>query len=828
MMLGQWIAGGQVLLAAGTGMAGEPDFVVANSAEWSALFANNTATLANKIVEVAAPITAPVAIANHDFVAAGGPITIRSANPGAFVSRLELYNLVRGVDFSGLVFQLQGWPKAHRSCVEFNTGTYDRLRFINGTTFRHGYGASLTNFDTGANLPEYERIDNVQTATTNSATYPLTWKDPTATSGMIEFFNRGATSVRVAIGGSGVVATGSSQLVNAGARFRFSGRNPTTDTHFAVLATNGTSEVNARAEIGMGFYLGGAFFAGGGAAIEDIEIRNCLFRDLNNGAKGLGTPESIVLMDNDFDRIYQDIIAVPCKVSGRILRNIATLPFARSGIAENLNGDAGDPHGDIVQMFGSGAFTISDVQIAGTRLRVAALREGVTQQGAFISDNDTSPSYQDFAIVSNTFIGGSTNQIGSGEGQTYPARDMLIYGNTAINYSNLDDLAPAISIGTDDGGSIYVGKNVAAQYVGREIELDGNLDLNTAESAAAVFPNFADLATATTRTEIEAALTTAAEGAGLGAVATANAINWTTADPEAVILWDSVPSGVHWGDLNQQPVDTTIALPLRKILNKRASQAVSVGAGTEWRSVDTDGTTEVQAWTGSAGTIEPGQFIQIRKTTSATGGEAVTASYTINGFNHSVSLQTASVPTTYLVQAATTGYFVDPVNLPSGTSRITFRGKFKLPSLSGLPRLFTQESTGCDLWVGSAGQLFATIETGGGVVVLGSATVAPSGSIIVGSWHSIEFDVDQVAGEVRVTVDGVLTTTAFTTAGTGLFQGGRELSFLALTSGANPVPAGTEVADLSVDLNGVLHKAISNDATTANADAWHRGGDFTA
>ncbi|OBV11211.1 hypothetical protein [Erythrobacter dokdonensis] len=811
-------------------MGGVPDYIVTSRAEWDTVFANDAATLAGKIVEVAAPIAEAVNITNRDFSAAGAPLTIRSANAGSFLGRLELYTLVRGVDFSGLNFQLTGWPKAFDACVQFGTGTFDQLRFVNGTTFRHGYGASLANIDTSADLPEYERIDNVQTATTTSATYALTWKDPAATQGMIEFFNRGANSVRVAVGGSDVVATGSSQLVNAGARFRFGGLNPTTATHFAVLATTGTSEVNARTEIGLATYLGSAFQAFGSASMQSIEIRNCLFRDLVNGAKGLGTPSSVVVMDNDFDRIYADIIAVPPAAggSGRFLRNIATIPFCRSGIAENLNGDAGDPHGDIIQMFGAGAGTISNVRIAGNRMRATALRTGVTQQGVFISDNDTNPSYADFVIISNTFVGGSTFQLAIGEG-AFSARDTLVHGVSILDYSNVANPAPTVKIDTDQGGSVYVGKSIYGQLVvfAEAPQQDGNLRLPDAASPAAVFPNLGNLAAATTRAEIEAALATAAEGAGLGAVATANAIDWTTTDPEAVILWENVPSGVHWNPLTQQDPDTLITLPLRKVLNKRPDQPVSVTAGTEWRSVDTDGTTEVQAWTSSPGTIQPGQFIQIRGTTAASGG-TIMLGLSLNLFSQNVSVTSASIPTAYLVRGATAGYFVDPANVPSGTSRITFRAQVWLPSLSGAPRLFTQESTGCDLWVGSSGQLVANIEDSTGTAMIFSANVAPDGTIVAETWHEIIFDVDQVAEEVRVTVDGVLTTTAFTAASSGTFQTSREVSFLAQTAGAFAVAAGTRVANLEVDFNGTLHKAISNDATTANADAWHRGGDFAS
>ena len=834
MMLGWMIASRHYPLSGE--LAGEANYTVTNVAEWNTVFANSAATLANKIVEVAAPIPDPVTITNKDFTAAGGPVTIRSANAGAYLGHLDLVTLVRGVDFSGLSFQLQGWPRAQSSCVEFNGGTFDNLRFNNGTTFRHGYGASLLDVNTAADLPEYERVNNVRTATATSATYALTWKDATATKGWIEFFNRGAQTVYVRVGGSGVVATAGDTACAAGTRVRLTNLDPTVDTHFAILAAASTSEVNARTEIGLSFYMGQAFFASGLAVVQDLEIRNCIFRDLIHGVKGVGTPTSVVIMDNDFDRIYMDVIAAPPATGGssRIMRNIASVSFSRSGMAENLNGDAGDPHGDFIQMFGNGAGTISNFRSAGNRMRVTPLRSGVTNQGAFISDNDISPSYRDLCFISDMFVSGSAAQIAVGEGAAYPARDVMVYGASIVDYSNAASTTPRIAIDTDDGGSVYIGKSVFPTLLAnvQAPQQDGNVRWSEVASPAAVFPNLANLSTSTNRAQIEAAMTTGAEGLGRGAAATADAIDWTTSDPEAVINWANVPSGAHWNALTGQTGNTLIELPLRKILNKRANQAVSVGAGTEWQSVDTNGVTVVQAWTTSSGTIQPGQFIQIRRTSSATPGGSVTASVTINGFTQDVAITTTIEASQYLIQGATAGYFVDPVNVPSGTSRITFRAKIRMPSGASTSNLFTQESTGCDLQLdvsGTTGAILGrgTVEDSLGAKRLFNATIITSAfGLVANTWYDLEFDVDLVAGTATATANGVSNTLTLDP-GTTTFQTTREVSFLANTAGLAPIPAGAFVADMSVDFNGVRRKTISNDAAVANADAWKRSGSFT-
>lgn len=807
------------------------DYVVTNDSEWDAVFANSAATLANKIVEIRGGSFTERTIDDLDMHAAGGPVTIRSCTPACQLPRLNFLNTVRGVDCSNLHFQAPGWPSTYGNCVSFGSGTFGKIRFLNGTSFRHGYGSELSNIDTAADLPEYDRVDNVQTATTTSATYALTWKDPTATSAWIYFFNRGTETVHVAVGGSGVTATTGDSSVAPGSSLRLINLDPTTDTHFAIISASGTSEINARTEIGLSYYLASAFGASGSAVIEDIEIIGCRFRDLTNAVKGIGTPDLAVVMDNHFDRIYQDVYSFAPSDGGEayVLRNIECLPFSRAGVAENLNGDARDPHGDQLQVFGGGTYTIRDIYYAGNRPLLTARRTGAKAQGIWISDNDINPSFERLFFVSVIQPGGSPRalSIEPGEGTSgLDISDVYVYGATVLDGTDLNEDTPAVDIDSD--GSAYVGKTIATRYVENAEPLleDGNYTLGDAASRSAVFPNFSDYATASNRNEIETALTTAAEGAGIGAVAVADVIDWTTSNYANVIKWADMPSGVEWNDLSAQPPNTSIELPLRKVLNRQTSQAVSVGTGTEWRSVDTDGTTEVQAWTSSAGTIEPDQYIQIRRTTGA-GGVTVTASVTINGFEQTTELTSEVIPTSWLVQDATTGYFLDP-NFPPAASVQEFRGTFYFPTgtLSNGQTLFCQEGGGARLetW-GNGFRLLA--EDGTGTLVIGGTTVYQDGNVVEGAWLDVIFIVDHAEKEVRLTVDNNLETIPFTTAGNGVIQTNREHLFLARDGGANTTVTSVRAADLELYLDGALRKAISNTASTANADAWHQGGNFT-
>lgn len=831
-MLGRMISGSQVLLAQDA-LSGGANYIVTNDAEWDAVFAKSARSLKNRIIDIAAPASAFTqrSITDKDIAAAGGRLTIRSANPACGLPSIILNGTVRGIDFAGLNFQMTGWPKAYGSCFVFNNGTFGDLRFLNGTSFRHGYGASLSDFDTAAQLPEYDRVSNVRTATTTSAAHALVWKDPSMTDGWIEFFNRGANAVHVAVGGPGVTATTASTACPAGGNIRITGLNPVTATHFAVLAVAGTSEVNARTEIGLAAYLAAPFGASGLAVVEDIEIRNCLFRDLASGVKGIN-PLSAVIMDNDFDRIYQDVISLSARSGGflYILRNLECLSFSRSGIAENLNGDARDPHGDNFQMFGGGTFTIGPVYYAGNRIRVGAKRIGVSNQGIFVSDNDIIPSYSHLFVVSSMQVGGAPRAVSIGEAG-YPVRDLMIYGATIVDWRDAASTFPTLTIFTDQDGSTYAGSVIVparAYPSGGLPSEDGFLRLQDAASPAAVFPNLATLPAATTRAEIEAAITTAAAGAGLGAVATANAIDWTTTDHTAVIRWENVPSGADWRNLTNQPSNTLIELPRRKILNRRPGQTVSVGAGTEWRSFAADGTTPIRAWSNSPGTIEPDQFIEIRHTSGA-GGTSVTASVTINGFAQNVDILAANAPPTSLVMPSPSAFFGATANPPAGLTRVTFRGKFFWPAgtLANNQKMFAQLSLGCDLETFGNG-FRVSVEDGTQAAMFNSAPTRHLGSWVAGAWLDIVFDVDQVARVVRLTVNGVTETYPFDNPGNGVFNTVRRFSFLAVQSGTNPLAATVRAAELSIDYNGVRHKTIGNTASAANADTWKLGtGNFT-
>jgi hypothetical protein len=772
-----------------TAVAGA-DYIINNGTDWTNTMALGSATLAGKVAEVRGALGA----VDINGIAPASAFTIRGGAGGS-IRNLEFLGTCNRITLEDMPFQMTGWPRTETEMVMFNTGSFDNLTFT-GCSWRHGYGAGLIDFDMTASYPEYNRVDNVTTATATASRIALTWQDPAMTTGWIEFFNRGASTVHYAAGDSGVTATLASPSVAAGGYVRvYAGPS---NTHISVITPSGTSQINARTEIGVSNYLANCFAAFGSASIGRLEIRGCTFRDVNNGIKGIGRPSLAIIMDNDMDRIYQDIMAVPPATGGAayIFRNLVTVPFSRSGVAEGLLGDPQDPHGDTYQSFGTGSGTIGPIYVGGNRTRRTGRRPGTLHQGVFFSDNNINPSYDGIYIVSEHLIAGNANGISSGEAG-YPLGDMMVWGTVVVDGGDISGGASTIRLETVSDGRVYVGRSITQGYVGYAggLTVDESILVSDATSAAALFPNSANITTAVTRAEIETAWATADVGTGLGMAATADAIDWTTADHTAVILWQNIASGVAWEDANNQAINTLITLPLSKVKNRRVNQTVVPGSGVEWRSTASDGVTQVQAWTTSSGTVQPDEYVQIRKLSSTLGLTSVNFDITINGFLSRAALTTqAVVPTLYHTQTGSGPYFRDPANsVPANTTRLEFAANIYPTSFAAATtRLFTQESVSCDLEFLGSGGMRLNVKNGAGTAVL--TNVVSSTTYDLNQWQTFVLDVDQVAGTASLSKNGVnVGSWTWTPSGSAFFRTAKEISFLGTTTGGNKAPSGWQV-----------------------------------
>lgn len=830
------------------------DHQVANMAEWNALLAANTvADLLNKTIAFTG---APgdydeLLIDDMDFAALGGTLRLTSESGGK-IRRLAFQGITKGIVLDGLDMQMTGWPADFPNLIQFNTGTFDFT--ARNCSFRHGYGAGLTNIDTAADLAEYNRTDNIHTATGVSAAYTVNHQDAAANDGTIWFWNNSAETLYVQPGdntasvtvGGGVEPAG----IAPGALERIS-IDPSAVTHIAVISAGGNADFNARSEIGLSYYLAAAFASFGSADVENVDIRHNDFADLRNGIKGIGGSTQMVVMWNRLVRIYQDIFATSPEPGSKTFYffNTHELPFARSGIAQNDNGDAADPHGDLKQMFYNGVGTISRIYIGGNVILQTSRRVGCQNQGGFISDNDNVPSYTRLYFINDMNFGGAPRGIDSGE-ELYPVGDVLIDGCLVLDTDDLATGTMAVELKIDANSNVMVTRTIAHAFraliggVETFLPQSDNLDLDDAADINAVFPNLAAWAAANDRNSIISAFSTAAEGDGIGVAATTSTLDPLATDPEAVIQWGQVHSGLAFEDITNATRNAIFAVGTRRVLNEGTNIPISVGGGLRYRILDTDGVTELQAMGNQPGTVSFEQFVEFEFVTPDANLASTDVWVEANGIRNDFSIETEVVlPATHLTSQG--GYFLDPQNPPAGIKEVRFEGTFEFvdPVDQG-DFLFAQVSTAMDLETISD-NFRATVEARDGSTIV-SATTDPTGlfgsvgapDIDPANAYQIAYSANQDTGIVTLVLNGVSYSIQGTPAALEAdreFQSNRAFSVLAKSGGVGAMPAGVKCADLRLYFDDVLYAEIPNDAAAANAykripadsRAWLQGAAFT-
>ena len=181
---------------------------------------------------------------------------------------------------------------------------------------------------------------------------------------------------------------------------------------------------------------------------------------------------------------------------------------------------------------------------------------------------------------------------------------------------------------------------------------------------------------------------------------------------------------------------------------------------------------------------------------------------------------------------ATGPYYLNPTNVPSGVSAITYAGRFRFTVPTNTTYiLFTQSSTGFDVELMNNGSLRVTIEDGTGAKML-SSSVVPT-ALVSGVWYDIVCAADQVARLLRVSVNGTLVATVpFTATGNGLFQSSRAIGFLGRNNGSLQYVGDVEYLRAWHSVTGTgappattPFKEILGPASIANADPWKLGAD---
>lgn len=816
------------------------DYTVSNTSEWNTVMALGSATLSGKVVEIISPISGQLDIPGT--LSPTNWLTIRSATSA---DTLEYVNYNAGcgkIRMDGVYFQATGWPRNQTSLINWKSGSYGDIDFLN-CNFRHGVGATLADYD-GSELAEFTRYDHVQTATTTSTAYALTWQTTAVTSfgPAIYFFNRGSETVYVEIGGSGVVATAGSTAVAAGGSTVISGLDPNTDTHMAVLAAANTSEINGRTEIGLLVHQAQTFWEEGAALITgDFRIIGCKFEDLGHAINHIpsASGDNIFAL-NEFRRIYADIMGagVSTATTGNIYfhGNWGEVGYAQSNVGDQTTGDAGDPHSDVFQLFGDATAPIPYAETAnnafGKSIRTAAVNDSA--QFSFIEDNQKSPY-----LVTKAFSFGdlctatAPNGISWGEAANMVAEFGFVWGTTTAP----KPWTGSSSIGamTDSGSQMGVVDSMAntiQAVTGSNQYGQNNHEFDNASPVTDIFPSHGTITGGMTAAQLRTAMTPVSAHQDKGPTATHiralfdETMTASTYDPLTYVDRTALHPGTVWDDLTAQTVSTLITLGNRTVICGGNNQTVTPGTGTEVSIND-------GAWTSGATTVSEGDTINMRRTTSANPATNTPIAATINGVSVSTDCTTAAGLTNafYLNSAL----FRDPSGGIAADSRIIsieMKGEIPTPG-SGTKYIFRQDSNG-GVYFDSANNIRGIAYDSGGLVT-GDFS---GGAGTFGTPVTMRWTYYAATGNTVVTVDGTEVVNVTDTPNTSAVDTGQELCFASSVGWLynDGLPALTKIEYIkfwshqgagSLDDVTDLDKEISVSAlgsiANINSDTWRLG-----
>jgi len=807
------------------------DYVATNDSELASILALGSG-LDGKVVELNGTFNNRMSLTGNRTLPNG--LTIRGANPGqAMIPGFYTSGTNPNITLDGIYMQVRGWP-GNNDCFETGSGVMDNWT-IKNCIFRHGYGPNQLDFITDFQYPEYNRLSHVVTAGAASVRTALTWMD-TGLGGWIECFNRGNAPAYVKVGNDpNIVATTADILMPPNSNVRI---EQGVVSHAAAICPTGTVDINFRTEIGISAYLNDAFFVTGGALFTNTKLIGNTFLDLSNAIKAsLWGGGTCISMDNVCRRIYQDTGSYPYGNNGfselYILRNLMEVPFNRQAVPENLVGDARNPHGDLGQMFKTFGPAAKNVYSAGNRSLPTKLRPTAGSQGNFWSDN--SMGYEDVYSICDMMLGGA------GNGMTIDpsARYAYVYADTILGWESMDQTSN-IKIYAGAGTNSYVGRCLASSAQGSSqgyVALEDNYIVPRTANADLIFADWPSRLTASNRQQIEAAMTGLGPLAGKGAADLNYVIDWDTTDYSQVIKWDQLPAGIRYLDQKTLNPNTVYTTPIHKVLGGPPTMTISVDAGCEYQiTSDQAGATIVQAWTSASGTINRGQFLQMRRTTSSSNMTRVDLGYTLNGFRSTTFLETkAADPAVFWTSNTSGPAFMDPANTMSGNNgEYTIYFKLKPASLGATRTLANMGGNQLTLEVLSGGSIRLGLRDSAGTAMLSAVGIAPTGALAVGIWAEIIFTVSLISQKVKMWINGDQVTDKDIVPGASAFQG-RAINLLQATTGANRWDGNvsslkfwknTYTSDGSIPA-ATPYKTIEGNAATINADPWKVGADAT-
>lgn len=199
-----------------------------------------------------------------------------------------------------------------------------------------------------------------------------------------------------------------------------------------------------------------------------------------------------------------------------------------------------------------------------------------------------------------------------------------------------------------------------------------------------------------------------------------------------------------------------------------------------------------------------------------------------------VLASTLPATTPKFTTSATGPYFADSINVAAGVTAITFGARFRVSSLpaTGTYILFSQGNTGFDVELMNNGNLRFNVKDGAGIKYLNNQVFAAG--LAANTWYDLVCAANHSANNLKISINGTVSTVAYTAAGNGVFQSNRALSLLGRAGGTLQFVGEVEYVRVwqsgtgtGTVPTGTPYHSVVGPAATANADSWKFGANAT-
>lgn len=765
----------------GGGENGPPvsaDFTITSDADWASVIALAAASTGAKTVRVAAGSYTKKTVS----LATGSMITFVGDGKNLTVIDQLVLDSAVGVTFRDMMVLTSLWQSAPSPPVEIK-GACDDWHFKDCRIRGNYRGNTTDRIDTLADLPEYACI------TATIAGGQVTVLDHTARPFVGDLVGNGVHPLTLlSTGGTGFSGTmtvldgyiTSTAITTAG-----SGYNTSLHT---------TARITWAGQQRMTSYLQyGIQKPDGSASSGAFSVVDCEFWDLQSGVK-LGISGEALVRGCKFDGIYCDTISlglenniVPPRVT--ILDNFYTRIFSKAG-------DAGDPHADaVIQLFfhagRPAAPTPSQYDWPGLTVERNVLVNGAARggaQGVFISVSPSVRRYIKPRIVGNIVASAHlTNSIMVGG-----AWDAFIWRNLSIRYDPTDSSGGSATINLGTSGE-FEGQSLLGRNIGEAIIIKNlthvdqssypNLTVGKGGANVAYSAVFEDHdLPPTTLEEAIAAYTVKGAYSAFGPLNGDGYIDYLARTTDRSME----PTFARWRQVINQPVGSLIESDWSPVLGGLPGRAISAGPGVEYRIADDRAATNVTAWTSAPGTVDPGQYVQRRHTSSATNNATTSTNLTINGQVFPWAVATESATAYPLADNGNSAWskVASPVATATGQRKFLIAGGFLFDAVATNMRVFGVAGQVFNMFVGTGGVLrFSMINS---TILTAIANFTITAGVYCRYAITVDFTKKDPSEVIKIVVNGELASLNF---GTGTNdstvdsqQGDRVLSLATLFS----------------------------------------------